>query len=167
MAKKKEHGASVGGAAIDVTMKNSDKSPADLADVPATVPELPNAYLVRDEDLSQLKAALLADSGGSGTALTSKKRQNKVGPLGMVRMLLCLVLKCFDLYTHGNAHVYSFVWLGRRREDDNRSGAGARRGHSIVFREDRLGVSGAGTGHSGATGVHTRAIDGAEHPGSV
>ena len=55
-----------------------------LADVPSTVPELPNAYLVRDDDLSQLKAALLTDGGAMSTALTAKKQQNKVGAHGMV-----------------------------------------------------------------------------------
>ena len=57
-----------------------------LAEVPSTVPELPGAYLVRDEDLSLLKAALLADDGSNGTALTAMKRQtnNKVGAHGMV-----------------------------------------------------------------------------------
>ena len=54
------------------------------ATVPSTVPELPNAYLERDEDLLQLKVALLAKDGECGTALTSKKPQNKVGAHGMV-----------------------------------------------------------------------------------
>ena len=77
-AAKKEHGATT--AAADVT----PDSTRPLADVPTTVPELPNAYLVRDEDLLQLKVALLAKDGESGTALTSKKPQNKVGAHGMV-----------------------------------------------------------------------------------
>ena len=55
-----------------------------LADVPHTVPELPAAYLARNEDLAQLKTALLDKGGSSSTALTSKKRQNKVGAHGMV-----------------------------------------------------------------------------------
>ena len=58
----------------------------DVPDVPAMVPELPNAYLVRDEDLLQLRAALLAEDGESGMALTSKKQQNKVGAHGMVSL---------------------------------------------------------------------------------
>ena len=41
-------------------------------------------HFLRDDDLSQLKAALLAEDGASGTALTSKKQQNKVGAHGMV-----------------------------------------------------------------------------------
>ena len=58
--------------------------------VPSTVPELPNAYLVRESDLTQLKAALLTNDGVSGggiisTALTSTARsqQRKVGAHGM------------------------------------------------------------------------------------
>jgi hypothetical protein len=79
---KKEHGsAGNGGDAVEVML---DSTSADLADVPLTVPELPDSYLVRDEDLNQLKNALLADGGANGTALTSKKRQNKVGAHGMV-----------------------------------------------------------------------------------
>ena len=76
---KKKHGGS-SGVGIDANPRQS----LVLADVPATVPELPSAYLVRDEDLSQLRAALLAKDGASGTALTSKKQQNKVGAHGMV-----------------------------------------------------------------------------------
>ena len=65
-----------------------------LAHVPVSVPELPNAYLVRDEDLSQLKGALLAEGGTNSTSLTSKsssskqkKHANKVGAHGMVSLL--------------------------------------------------------------------------------
>ena len=82
---RKVHGASGGGSGEGSGSAGS-QSPASLAAVPSTVPELPNAYLVRDEDLSQLRAALLAadGDGGSSTALTSKKQQNKVGAHGMV-----------------------------------------------------------------------------------
>ena len=85
---KKQHGGfGAGGSSDDATADDPKTQPARaLADVPATVPELPSAYLVRDEDLSQLRAALLAEGGASGTALTSKKRQNKVGAHGMVRL---------------------------------------------------------------------------------
>jgi hypothetical protein len=56
-----------------------------LAAVPASVPELPDAYLPREEHLMQLIEALLAKGGAnSTTALSSKKRQNKVGAHGMV-----------------------------------------------------------------------------------
>ena len=84
-AERKVHGAS-GGEAGEGSGSAGLQSPASLAAVPSTVPELPNAYLVRDEDLSQLRAALLAadGDGGSSTALTSKKQQNKVGAHGMV-----------------------------------------------------------------------------------
>ena len=59
-------------------------SPETLASIPATVPELPNAYLVRMDDLQQLKEALLAKDGSSSAALTSKKgAQSKVGAHGM------------------------------------------------------------------------------------
>ena len=81
-AAKKEHGSSSGNSS-GAEARSSDASAA-LADVPTTVPELPTAYLVRDEDLSQLKAALLASDGPGGTSLTSKKRQSKVGAHGMV-----------------------------------------------------------------------------------
>jgi hypothetical protein len=47
---------------------------AILADVPLSVPELPNAYLVREKDLRELKAALLAAGGPSSAALTSTKQ---------------------------------------------------------------------------------------------
>ena len=54
------------------------------ASVPDTVPELPEAFCVRNEDLVKLKTALLnagGDGAGSSTTLTSKQ---KVGALGMV-----------------------------------------------------------------------------------
>jgi hypothetical protein len=75
---KKAHGASEG-----VVVANTAAEAAPLADVPHTVPELPAAYIVRNEDLAQLKTALLDKGGSSSTALTSKKRQNKVGAHGM------------------------------------------------------------------------------------
>ena len=85
---KKEHGARDSDQALDA----KPLIMRALSDVPSSVPELPNAYLVRDEDLSQLKAALLAEDGTNGTATTSKtsggkqkKLQNKVGAHGMVR----------------------------------------------------------------------------------
>ena len=68
------------------------------ASVPETVPELPDAFCVRDVDLMQLKSALLSGSGGdgdgdgpsNGTAITSGTRQSlrqsqskKVGAHGM------------------------------------------------------------------------------------
>ena len=61
--------------------------PTNLAVVPAQVPELPDAYLVRQEDLAQLKKALLIDDqemAGRDISLTSKRRQNRVGAHGMV-----------------------------------------------------------------------------------
>ena len=79
---KKEHGSSSGGS--DASGDAKPQSTRIFADVPATVPELPGAYLVRDEDLAQLKAALLIEGSASGTSLTSKKQQNKVGAHGMV-----------------------------------------------------------------------------------
>ena len=82
---KKEHGGSSGGSSHTVDAKVRTKQ--ILADLPTTMPGLPSAYLVRDEDLSQLRAALLAKDAAGGTALTSKKQQNKVGAHGMVRRL--------------------------------------------------------------------------------
>jgi hypothetical protein len=91
----KEHGArepeSVSAAAAgEAPLEEVVSSPAPRADVPASVPELPQAYLVRNEDLAQLKQALLSGGGASNsTALTSQvasgqqKRQNKVGAHGM------------------------------------------------------------------------------------
>ena len=61
-------------------------APSTLADIPATVPALPNAYLVRATDLADLKSALLAKGGTGSTALTSKsskQKQNKIGAHGM------------------------------------------------------------------------------------
>jgi|MDSY01.2.fsa_nt_gb hypothetical protein len=89
--------SSAGAGASSSSGGGSASSASSLAEVPATVPELPGSYLVRDEDLSQLKAALLASkggeaAGGSATALTSKttaakqknkKQSNKVGAHGM------------------------------------------------------------------------------------
>ena len=81
MAAKKKHGS----RSIEVTAADvHTESTLVLADVPSAVPELPNAYLVRDDDLSQLKAALMTDGGATSTALTAKKQQNKVGAHGMV-----------------------------------------------------------------------------------
>ena len=54
--------------------------------MPSTVPELPTAYIIRDGDLSGLKAAVMSKDGGSSTALTSKqqkKQLKKVGAHGM------------------------------------------------------------------------------------
>ena len=80
-AAKKEHGSA------EAQAQRTAPTPADavkLAPVPSTVPELPSAYLLRDSDLSQLKSALLSKGGANSTALSSKKRQNKVGAHGMV-----------------------------------------------------------------------------------
>ena len=75
---RKPHGASEGAADVKSAATGGATLPSKaLADVPRTVPELPSAYLVRSEDLSQLKAALLEKRD-------SKKRQNKVGAHGMV-----------------------------------------------------------------------------------
>ena len=46
-----------------------------LAEIPPTVPELPNAYLVRESDIAALKAALLTQGGPSSAALTSANRK--------------------------------------------------------------------------------------------
>ena len=78
---KKEHGSSEPPA--QRTAETAEAA-VNLAPVPVTVPELPSAYLVRDSDLSQLKTSLLAEGGANSTALSSKKRQNKVGAHGMV-----------------------------------------------------------------------------------
>ena len=79
---KKEHGSASGESGT--TVEQAPESASVMAGVPATVPELPNSYLVRDNDLSQLKEALLGGGGASSTSLTSKKQQNKVGAHGMV-----------------------------------------------------------------------------------
>ena len=94
-APKRGHGSSSWGSDADGEAK--PQFTRVFADVPATVPELPGAYLVRDEDLAQLKAALLTDVSASGTSLTSKKQQNKVGAHGMVSFVrkaneLCFVV---------------------------------------------------------------------------
>jgi hypothetical protein len=70
---KKAHGSN--GAAVD------GPSAENLAEVPLSVPELPNAFLVRQEDLDNLKGALLNTDGT--TALTAKKQTSKVGAHGM------------------------------------------------------------------------------------
>ena len=75
-------------AAEDFLATREPPAPAP-APVPSTVPELPTAYLVRESDLSQLKAALLTSDGsssGNSTALTSMARSQgrKVGAHGMV-----------------------------------------------------------------------------------
>ena len=83
---RKVHGTS-GGAAADAPNAPEASASSRLAEVPTTVPELPGAYLVRQEDLSQLKEALMAKAGTGSTSLTSKeaqKKQNKVGAHGMV-----------------------------------------------------------------------------------
>ena len=80
-AGRKAHGSSEAPASALVTN--------DIAEIPATVPDLPGAYLVRESDLSQLREALLVIEGSA--SLTSKeaqkktkKPQNKVGAHGMV-----------------------------------------------------------------------------------
>ena len=80
--KRKPHGSTTS----DQAVADTGSSTVVLAEVPSMVPELPGAYLVRDEDLSLLKAALLANDGANGTALTAMRRQNnnKVGAHGMV-----------------------------------------------------------------------------------
>jgi hypothetical protein len=97
-----------GGAAEDQPQQPRQGAPQQqgatsgkrLADVPTTVPELPSSYLVREEDIGELKAVLLekptsngrgrgstststSTSTSNSTALTSKRRQNKVGAHGM------------------------------------------------------------------------------------
>lgn len=56
-----------------------------LAEIPSTVPELPNSYLVRNSDLTGLKSAVLGKDGAGGTALTSSantKQHKKIGAHG-------------------------------------------------------------------------------------
>ena len=48
-----------------------------LADIPLSVPELPDAYLVRDKDISELKTALLTTNGPISAALTSKTKSKR------------------------------------------------------------------------------------------
>ena len=73
---KKEHGsAGNGGDAAEVML---DSTSADLADGPLTVPELPDSYLVRDEDLNQLKNALLADGGAGRWSSPSLPRRTRL-----------------------------------------------------------------------------------------
>ena len=79
----KAHGASAARAAT--TASEGAASPAGaLAEVPQSVPELPSAYLVRDEDLTGLKTALLGKGGAESTTISAKKGKNKVGAHGMV-----------------------------------------------------------------------------------
>ena len=55
-----------------------------LATIPPTVPELPNAYLVRDSDIAALKRTLLSTDGtASSTSLTSKRQKSKTSAHGM------------------------------------------------------------------------------------
>ena len=58
-------------------LPSSEMVPAVLASIPSSVPELPDSYLVRDKDLSELKAALLAKNGPNSAALTSETRKVK------------------------------------------------------------------------------------------
>ena len=52
-------------------MAAAPASSAVLATIPPTVPELPNAYLVRDSDIAALKQTLLSTDGtASSTSLT-------------------------------------------------------------------------------------------------
>ena len=83
-APKKPHGSA------DYASASSSASIATkLAVLPKTVPELPNAYLVRPSDIEGLKAAILSKDGvGGSTALTSKQQKKKVGAHGMVSTLL-------------------------------------------------------------------------------
>ena len=115
---KKEHGSSSGGS--DAAAEAEPQSTRILADVPGHVPELPGAYLVRDEDLTQLKAALLMGGSASGTALTSKKQQNKVGAHGMVSsqwILFLWLMQCSQL----TPYIALFISTGRRGKDNHRS----------------------------------------------
>ena len=96
-AGRKVHGTSGSGAADEGKGAAVMLAPKSLAKVPKTVPELPNAYLVRQEDLNQLKGALLRKEGTGSTSLTSKEAQkklNKVGAHGMVSLPCALVVSC-------------------------------------------------------------------------
>ena len=114
-APKRGHGSSSWGSDADGEAK--PQFTRVFADVPATVPELPGAYLVRDEDLAQLKAALLTEGSASGTALTSKTQQSKVGAHGMVRSqcVLRAGLMCEWAFQHelNNAIDYHLACLNR------------------------------------------------------
>ena len=80
-ALRKAHGSSEGSAAAASAAAAGavTKAPSKgLADVPHTVPELPGAYLVRSEDLTNLKAALLEKEG------STSKKSNRVAAHGMV-----------------------------------------------------------------------------------
>ena len=81
---RKAHGASEGAAATSSVAGVTSANTA-LAEIPHTVPELPGAYLVRLEDISNLKKALKDGSGSTSvTAKKSQKKQTKVGAHGMV-----------------------------------------------------------------------------------
>ena len=62
------------------------------------VPELPSAYLVRESDVTQLKAALLlsdemsnSSSSSSSMILTAEKsKMSKVGAHGMGSIRICM-----------------------------------------------------------------------------
>ena len=63
--------------------ESTDAPPAVLASIPATVPELPSAFLPREGSLEQLKKSLLGKRGNDTTTIAAKKNTNKVGAHGM------------------------------------------------------------------------------------
>ena len=70
--------AAAAAAAAAATSTATPSVPATvLADIPLSVPELPDAYLVRDKDISELKTALLATNGPISAALTSKTKSKR------------------------------------------------------------------------------------------
>ena len=110
-------------------------STGKLAVVPKTVPELPNAYLVRAEDIAQLKGELLNKSGVGSTALTSKgsvkkSKSNKVGAHGMVSKRST---ECHMAFDSANCF-YCRISTGRSRKDDDCGGVAARPRGAIIVR---------------------------------
>ena len=69
---RQEEGLPPAPSSLALSSSSSTWQAAILADVPSTVPELPNSYLVRDKDLTGLKDALLDAQGPCSASLTSK-----------------------------------------------------------------------------------------------
>ena len=68
---------SIAAAAATTTTVTPSVPATVLADIPLSVPELPDAYLVRDKDILDLKTALLATNGPTSAALTSKTKSKR------------------------------------------------------------------------------------------
>ena len=123
----RQHGSSADSSLSSSSSSSSSSSPSSpslvtssliLADIPLQVPELPSAYLVRESDLAEIKAALFSEGTAGSTALTSEmSKRSKVGAHGMVSNTAGCICS-YETFQCAFSSMHTFNFTGRRGEDN-------------------------------------------------